>query len=305
MSETATGQLNRIVQMIAELSRREREGMPPLRLGDVAARMGVSEQQIEKDIRTLTSVGEDAEHDWISSLSVVQEGDEIALSSQGPFRRPVRLTPDELLAIQIGLLSEDGGADLSARLAALLETRREGADAVHAAPHAGASEARIVDLARLAAQQHRLLELVYTGGRGGEPSRRVVEVHGVLGSEGKFYLRCWCRDADGERTFRADRVLEARLLEQSFAPRQVPLDVVFTAAADQLEEVRVRFHPDIARWVAEEHPGAARDDDGGIVVRYQVSEPAWLVRTVLGYGEHAEVLDPPEYRRMLRSSLMG
>lgn len=301
MSETAATQLNRIVQMIAELSRREREGLPSLRLAEVAERMGVSEKQIEKDIRTLTAVGEDADHEWVGSLSVLQEGDQIALSSRGTFQRPVRLTPDELLAIQIGLAGEDGTQPLSRELAHLVEAARQPVAAqVSAAQHAGADESRVVDLARAAAAQRRCLEIVYAGAKG-EPGRRIIEVHGITGYQGRYYLRSWCRAADGERIFRADRVLDARLLPDTFDGRPLPdHDGVFAAPPESREAVRVRFHPAIARWVAEEHPHAEHERDGAVVVTYEVTEPAWLARTVLGYGEHAEVIDPPAYRRLMR-----
>ena len=299
MSDTADRQLNRLVQMVAELSRREQSGAPLVRIAEVAAELGVSIQQIEQDLRTLTAVSDDPEHDWLSSLSVVQEGDEIALSSRGHFRRPIRLTPDELLAIQVGLADEPDGADLSARLAELLGVQAD-MPPVSATEWAGPDEGRIIALARQAANEARCLEISYAAPGAGEPTRRVIEVEQVLGARGRFYLVSWCRAAGARRHFRADRVLEARLLNERFTPRDWGDDgIVYSKEGS--EPVKVRFHQDIARWIAEEHPRASRDRQGGVTVSYEVSDPGWLVRTVLGYGEHAEVIEPAEYRSLVRS----
>lgn len=114
---TAAEQLNRIVQLVAELTRREREARPPATLRELAARFGTTVAQIQSDIRTLTLLGDDPNADWLLSLRVSQEGETVRLSSAGPFRRPIRFTPDELLALKVGLATEDGGERLAQDLA--------------------------------------------------------------------------------------------------------------------------------------------------------------------------------------------
>ena len=307
MSTPAAGQLNRIVQLVAELSRRERNGEQPLSIAEVAASLGASAQDIERDLRTLTSAGDSADQDWLGSLSVFQEGNTVGVSSLGPFRRPIRLTPEELLAIQVGLSMENDGGTLSHELAALLELPDGGADAVSAAQATGPDEGRVVDLARRAARERRCLEILYSGARAGEPIRRTIEVHQVMGDGGHWYLVAWCRNANAPRRFRAERVLEARLLDEPFVPRPELSESeagheVFAASEDAQREVVVRFTPAIARWLFEDHPSAERDAQGGVTVRYAVAEPAWLLRTVLQYGAEAEVVAPPEYRALMRTA---
>ena len=74
--------------------------------GGLAAEYGTTPSEINADIRTLTLLGETSESDWLLSLNV-EEGDRLALSG-GPYRRPIRFTPDEVLAMQVGMLVERG-----------------------------------------------------------------------------------------------------------------------------------------------------------------------------------------------------
>ena len=306
MTSPAAAQLDRIVQLVAELSRRERAGEPPLSLAEVAAQLGVRPADVERDLRTLTtSAGDSADQDWLASLSVIQEGDRVAVSSQGPFRRPIRLTPEEILAIQVGLADDPDAEPLSHELAALL-TPAEGEDQRWAGGELfGPEEAQVAALARHAAAECRCLEIVYAGsGRGA--GARVVEVHHVVRAHGHSYLIAWCRSRSGQRHFRADRVLEARLLDETFTPRFLFDDArggdVFMAPDEQRTEVTVRFTRAISRWLCEQHDEAVPDERGGVTVTYPVADPAWLVRTVLQYGPEAEVVSPPAFRALMRGA---
>ena len=300
MTSPAAAQLNRIVQMVAELTRREREGGEPLTVGEIATRLGVTERDIERDLRTLTSGGDSAEHDWLGSLSVIQEGGRVMVASQGPFRRPIRLTPEELLAIQVGLAEDPGGEPLSRELAALLQLERRGADRVSTSHVSGPDEAEVSELARRALSEQRCLEILYS--KSGEPARRIIEVQQVVRDGGHTYLVAWCRRSQNRRTFRADRVLDAELLDERCEVRDelfVEDGELFQAPDDGVQQVEVHFSPTVARWLAEAYPGARPDEQGGVTVRFEVADPAWLVRTVLQYGPEAEVVGPPEYRSLM------
>jgi predicted DNA-binding transcriptional regulator YafY len=302
MSETASTQLNRIVTVVAELSRLDAAGKRAPALGEVAARHGTTPEQLRRDLRTLTEVGGDSEADWLESLSVWQQGDRISVASRGPFRRPLRFTSDELLAVQIGLATENAKRSaLSAQLAGALHVGEENVLPYHVASAVGAGEAQVVDLAREALEERRVLSILYTGERDRAGTARQVEPHQIVCAGERYYVVAWCRKSEGWREFRADRVLDAALENEVFQPRAdfVPLgegESPFRAPADALDEVRVRFSPDIARWLEERYPDAERQADGSVVVTYCVADPSWFVRHILQYGPDAEVLSPAEYR---------
>lgn len=302
MSETASTQLNRIVSVVAELTRREAAGEPPLTLEQVAREHRTTPEQVQRDLRTLTQASDEPDVEWLQSVSIWQEGDRISVASRGPFRRPIRFTGDEILALQVGLATEPGApAALSRGLADVVRLDDPAARSYHFGPGAGAGEAEVAELARRATEERRVLSILYTGEQDRAGTAREIEPHQVVRAEGRIYVVAWCRATQGWRNFRADRVIDAMLENELFERRAtftpfVEGQAVFRAALDAVDNVTVRFSPDIARWLAEEHPDAQHEPDGSLLVTFQVANPTWLVRHVLQYGPDAEVVAPAEYR---------
>jgi proteasome accessory factor C len=312
MSETASTQLNRIVTVVAELSRREAVGAPALTLAEVAAGQGTTPEQIQRDVRALSQASDEPDAEWLQSLSIWQEGDRLSVASRGPFRRPIRFTGDELLALQVGLATEeDGECALSKELAGVVRAEapaRAGDSTVAMRLASGAGEAAVADLARRAMDQGRVVSILYAGERDRAGTARSIEPHQVVFAEGRVYIVAWCRKSAGWRNFRADRVIDAIPELDHFRPRPdfVPFaegEAVFRAEPDAVDDVVVKFSPGIARWLEERYPGANRQKDGSAVVTFQVADPAWLVRHVLQYGPDAEVLAPAEYREAVRRAV--
>jgi len=311
MTSSAT-QLDRIVTLVAELTRAagtQPDGVP---LAELAARHRLTRDQLLADVATLTALGEDSESDWLLSLSVTQQGDRLRISSAGPYRRPIRFTPDELLAMQLGLVAEADGPTgdeptaLSSELAAILGAPRAEGEAYAFDGAYGPRD--VVDVARRAVTDRAKLRLDYAGDGGAQPTERVVRPHQVVTAEGATYLVCWCELASDWRRFRADRVVEVASLDDRFDPHPdfQPLDEtssVFREPADGVDVVRVRFSPSVARWLTERHPDAETLPDGSAVIAYRVASADWLVRHVLQYGPEAEVLEPAGYRAAVRRAV--
>jgi len=309
MAERAERQLDRIVQLVADLSRVDREGFPAPTLGELSERYDVKGSVILQDLRILTEAGDDSNETWLLSLTVVQEEDRVTVRSRGPYRRPIRLAPDELLVLQAALATEDGATEETrGKLAALSGARLDSGALVHAVPSTLGAEVEVVARAEQAMSAHRTLGLSYLGEGAERPSERVVEVHDVVSAIGRHYLVAWCRSADDWRRFRADRVLAAELLAEEFARRSDAPVIrdradLFAAPPDGVEEVLVRFSRRIARWIAERYPLGELQGDGSIVVRFPTASVDWLVRHVLQYGAEAEVIGPVAYRETMRRAL--
>ena len=310
MSETAALQMNRIVQLVAELSRHvdaDGDGVP---IAEVAERLGVSPAQIERDLRTLTDASESLDVEWLQSLNIWQEGDRISASSRGPFRRPLRFTPLEVLAIQIGIALEvDGAAPLSAEFAKLLVAADDGPRRISLAPSSGEGEQEVAELAQRAVAERRVLTILYAGEHDLASAARSVEPHQVLNADGRWYVVAWCRKSEGWRHFRADRVIDVFLEDETFPVRLDHRDIETPAETFRRDappvSVRVRFAPAIARWLAERYPHGRPLPDGGLEVEFPVLEPHWLVRHILRYGADAEVIEPPAVRALMRKVLAG
>jgi predicted DNA-binding transcriptional regulator YafY len=220
----------------------------------------------------------------------------------------MRFTSEELLALQVALAAESEPPwPLVRRLAGLNElSAPDAVPAVSAAPVALGEQAAVVDLARRAATNAERLRLSYAGEGSDAASERTVQVHEVVHWEGKFYLIAWCELAGDWRRFRADRVIEAALTGEVFERRsdvpeiEDPRDLF---QADVVDEVAVRFSPEISRWVKERYRDAEEQKDGSVVVRFRTASADWLVRFVLQYGADAEVLGPPAYREAVRRAV--
>lgn len=308
MTGPAAAQFGRIIQLVAELSRREQGGEPEATLPGLAASFGVSVEQIRRDVQTLTAASDEASVDWLSSISIEQEGDRLRIASRGPYRRPVRLTPLELFAIQVGLaLESDGTTSLAKRIAAALgdEPAAAAAGGIATLPPTE-REAAVLGLAREAARRCRPLQVKYAGSKDRVGADRVIEPHEIVTAAGRYYISGWCRQAEGWRRFRADRVLDALIVTgETFVPRELPAAEAGTPfhSEDEQEAVEVRFSQRIARFIVEEYPETRTLGDGAAVVTLHVADPHWLVRRVLQYGDEAEVVAPVHYREVMRKAV--
>jgi predicted DNA-binding transcriptional regulator YafY len=304
----AAAHLARVVELVARLSRRRAAGEEGMPIAAVAAELGSRPSDVTADIRTLTTLNDHAEHEWLLSLSAWQQDDRVSVSSAGPFRRPVRLTPEEFAAVQVALAGERGGPALAARLARALAPSRPTPAGEPAVALAIGAPHDVRDLLGVAVRDGRRVALLYAGETDRAGRTWLVEPHQLAEVRGRTYLVAWCADTSDWRHFRLDRMLDALPAEGAFTRRpdfraiEGPEDV-FRAAAHQVEAVTVRFSARVARWVRERYGNVEDLGDGAVAVRLPATSMQWLVRRVLEYGDDAEVIGPAAYREAVRRAV--
>jgi predicted DNA-binding transcriptional regulator YafY len=131
-----------------------------------------------------------------------------------------------------------------------------------------------------------------------EVTEREVEPDNLTYSNGAWYLNGFCRLRQAPRAFRLSRIEELILLKRTFKPR-----TVFPPAVE-LQIVRVRFVPGVARWVRErQHFAFAEEvelaDGKGTLMTYRVDDLEEMKAWLLSWGASAEVLEPAELREMV------
>jgi predicted DNA-binding transcriptional regulator YafY len=304
MPELAGELLSRLGQLVALLSRRAEKGRRPVSIARLAHQFGTKPRQILKDIRVLAESADDPEGTWLASLTILQEGDKIEIGTRGAYRRPIRFTAEELLALQVALVTEHGS--LPAALHELAALAEEPVD--HQLAPGPGEEAVVVSLARRALRERRCLRLLYAGEGTESAGSRTVEVHDLVYVDGAFHIVAWCRAVAGWRRFRADRVVDVELLAEVFTPRPDAPRIehthdLFRGPVDGLAEVTVRFVPAVARWIAERYPDGEPWLDGSYVLRFKSVSVDWALRFVLQYGPAAEILGPPAYREAMRRAV--
>lgn len=309
--DDAAAQLRRLMQAIPALGDEE-----PHRISEIAAKVGVSEDVIARDLRTLVTRYDDEPGGFVEGVQLAFGSDSVRLRSQ-LYRRPMGLSPAELSALELGL-----GAlyhEMPPEEAAAIKKVRE--QIAKAAP--GIAVSQPLPVAHAAAVpddvgEHlgKLRDIVdagckariaYRSGSAASASERTVHPYGLVSVKGRWYLIAFCDKASSIRIFRFDRVASVTALDEPAAiPDRLKIEEQLrygrALVSHSDEQLRVRFAPHVARWIAE-HEEVDQQADGSVVVAYPLLDDEWAVRHVLGYGPAAEVVEPARIREMVRARL--
>lgn len=191
----------------------------PTSAGDLAVRLDVSSRTIERDITTLQEAG-------LPIVSTAGRNGGYTLEDDHDFP-PLHLTSAEAAAIAVALartpegpLAEAGRAARRKVMAAM--SASDALAARHLASRiqalGGSEDGSVVDVLQEAIADHQVVELRYRG-PDGTLTRPVVEPVGLTTHDRHWYLLAWSRRSDGHRSFRLDRIEEARPTGEAAATR--------------------------------------------------------------------------------------
>ena len=311
MSESAAGQLRRILHLIPRIA----DGKEHT-LADVASLLDVDVPTLRRDLLSIAERFHEP-GGFVDSVQVYLESDRVSLVSH-EFLRPMRLTTPELCALELGLAmlrtERPDEADVidsaRSRLRDVITKLRGSTDPENlyqASVGAAAVDLTLLAIVTRAHRQRQKVYLTYRGSADTESTGRVIAPYAVVALNGMFYVVACCERNEGIRIFRLDRVEGAELMPDRFEiPREFSVSRVLrdgkALGAEAAEQVRIRYSPQIARWIAERE-GVPIDDDGSVTVAHPLADPAWAVRHVLQYGPEAEVLAPQHVRILVRERL--
>ncbi|WP_232820277.1 WYL domain-containing protein [Brachybacterium sp. YJGR34] len=294
-------------------------------VAELAAAIGVSEQQLVTDLQVLFVCG-DMGAGWEDLIEAEWEQGTIRVRNAEPLHRALRLSAVEITALLAGLAAlgpTTGEAQQiveSARSKLLAGATGEdaGASAEEARPDDASAPIPEVDVAeemaeRTADRAERVLEAVHralrapegtddsritmrysSNGRDGTSVRRIrpvrIETHGA-----RSYLLADCELAGTERRFRLDRVVE--ILPDSSAQHEAAAGdgPMLTGRVDGA--VWLRLDPP-GHWVAESFGAVELRDgpDGQTFARLEEPVRAPLADAVLESAGAVEVLTPCDLR---------
>lgn len=270
---------------------------------EAAAHFGVDVGQLEKDLWLVVCCGLPGHGpDQLIDIQFWDEGGRIHVIDPQTLERPLRLTPDEVVALLIGLriLAQVPGTHDRSVLASATAKLEE------AVGDAGSDRIVLVDPiapeVREAINQSlaegRALAIHYLGASRDVLTDRVIDPIRILPQEGRTYLEAWCRQAGAFRTFRADRIVSATVLDEVSVRHETaypaagevgPVDgltvtLSFTARGRAIVE-SLGLEPQLS------------NPDGSGRVELIVDDPQWLVRLVLGQGGALVVESPDDLRQ--------
>ena len=150
---------------------------------------------------------------------------------------------------------------------------------------------------RAAVRDGRALGIEYYSASRDALSTRIVDPIRVVLVGDHSYLEAWCREAEGVRLFRFDRIVEAEVLDEPSAPpapavRAGP-DTALFDADPSLPAATLRVAP-TAAWMLEYFPMRVHKElpDGYCEAAMTYAAEEWMSRLILGFGADVQVLGP-------------
>lgn len=230
------------------------------------------------------------------------------------------LTTQQLLAqVQPGLLDAQL-KPVRARIEKILASRHTGCGEISNRVHILRMSGRNVALECFqtvagALLQRNSLHINYHGRGNDETSSREISPQRLIHYRDNWYLDAYCHARNALRSFAVERITAAKALSQRC--RDVPeqqLDAHYASSygifAGEPEHTAVlRFTPERARWVADEHwhpqQRGVTLDDGRYELRIPYSDPRELVMDILKYGPDVEVIAPEALRKTIAERLQN
>ncbi len=308
MKPDGRGRIADLLFLVAYVSRRE-----GARVEDVAQRLGISPGEVLAYVDTLLMCGKPPfdPSDFVDIWCDERGRLHVALD-QG-LGRPIRLTHQEALALAISVraLAASGAAAWAEVAAAALErirarTAEDVARRVEALEHRivlegedRGTESRFEALSK-GLEERREVEIVYYTASRDELGTRRLRPYALVQNLGAWYAIGHDERRGDVLVFKVERIKEARLTDDRF---EVPswFDAekyrrrrLFVSESER--HARVRFLPPLARVVAEEWQVDRIEvqPDGSVIARLDFVGVEGLAAWVLGFGEHAQVVEPED-----------
>ncbi|MFA5809863.1 MAG: WYL domain-containing protein, partial [Thermoleophilia bacterium] len=290
------------------MDRLEGEEFVTLPVDDVCHDLGFDRSELAHAMAALSIVSADFGGYLVNG---VIEGDSLNVEyfPHGDLlKKPPRLTPREARAMLLAI--DLVGQQILAGQFPSLETAREkiiqaagGLDDAETIP-VGDDEKEDYEICRAINRGmtgNRLVEIEYLSSDSGNMEARIIEPYLVSGAKGNWYLVAWCRKRDSVRTFRFEMIKSARLLDESFTPRDIDLDPYrsdprFPSGKEAPRKAKVWFSPKVARWIYEKQPGTEMLEDGSLLGEIAYFQPEWMIDEILRYCGEAVLLAPDDLR---------
>ncbi len=161
--------------------------------------------------------------------------------------------------------------------------------------------------------ERKRLNISYYGRKDNAWSERLVSPQHLVYYKGNWYLDAWCHEKKGLRTFAAENIQKATMLDDDCheLPQQV-LEREFAQSfgifsGEPKATAVLRFTEKAARWVADEQWFPDEEgrwlEDGTFELRIPYANPTELIMEICKYGADVKVIEPPELIAQVKARL--
>ncbi len=161
-------------------------------------------------------------------------------------------------------------------------------------------------LLKEAVLSRRVLTFDYFGSKGEKTSRSVEPLKLVFRGQ-SWYLYAYCRQRSSDRCFKLSRMERIMLQNESFSMRAPERLLSNEPGSPEPEPLLVKFRvfAPIAFRVFDEYPHRfiSEERDGSLLVCAPMPRGDWLCSYFMSYGEHVEILEPPELRDEIKQKI--
>jgi proteasome accessory factor BC len=294
----------RLVTLAGILIDTAREG-EKLDVGDLCARLQVSETELRQDVDVLNVVNFGG-GSYVLYAEV--QGDQIEVDPEpygDNFARPARLLPLEAKALMaaIDLIGEHlpEGSLSSARQKIVDALGEDPAQEGLQITTAKGDDSEIARVVSGAIAEHRLLEIEHYKEEVDEFTTRRIEPYKLMNGQEGWYVHAWDAEKDDTRSFRLDRIRSATALDETFEPRPgIEPDIhgwPSTGEVADSRRARVWMAPERARWAREDMRVVTELADGAVIVELPYAGHRYLARELLKEAGDAVVLEPDDARQ--------
>ncbi|RPJ86116.1 MAG: WYL domain-containing protein [Acidobacteria bacterium] len=296
-----TDRINRILFIMSFVA--QNQGVA---LEELASQVEMSPEELTKELEFMLLIGKPPfrPDDYVD---IYVEDQRVYIEFDQMLNRPLRLTRAEALALLMSLQLLDPEVDPDAVQSLKNKIEHLIASSIDAASRLEDSilldrPARPVsahfDRLRKAIERRRKVEVQYYSLGRNETSNRVVHPYFLMKSLDYWYLTGYCEMRKDLRTFKFERMLNVKMLPNSFPP---PQDSVIEAYKKEFlsslgrRRIEIYFDSAVAPWVQEQYGSSVRQEsDGGVVLNLFSETLEYPSRLVLGFAPHARPLSPPE-----------
>lgn len=294
-----TDRINRILFIMSYVS--QNQGVT---VDELAAQVAIKPRELLKEIDFILLVGKPPfqPDDYVD---IYVEDDRVFIEFDQMLNRPLRFTQPEAIALFMSLQLLDPAVDptkvksLKKKIQNAISDSLDTSDSNSYPIVFEQTSAPVSDQfgqLREAIDQNSKVQLDYYSLTRNQKRKRTIHPYFLTKSLGYWYLTGHCELRDDVRTFKFERILSVRIVQEAFQP-PADLDIhryrdEFLAQSGQ-NEIEIHFDPAVSSWILEAWGNSAhKNPDGSATLTFHSDTLEYPSRLVLSYAPYAHPVRP-------------